>query len=113
MLRVSLFRPYLRTIAVFLLLTGLAGLQHSGKDDFACGLGGSSSGSPTLESAPSDATEHCLVCHWTRSLRSSSAVAPPIQSVPAVAADVHIRQPLVHLSPSLDRAPARAPPLSL
>lgn len=113
MLRVSLFRPYLRTIALFLLLTGVAGFQHSGKDDFACGLGGSSSDAPTLEAAPSDPTEHCLVCHWTRSLRSSSAVVPLSQCIPAVAADVDIRQPLIHLSPSLDRAPARAPPRSL
>jgi hypothetical protein len=113
MLRVSFFRPYARAIAICLLLTGGAGFQHSGKDDFACGLGGSSTDGPTLAASTPDGLEHCLVCHWTRSLRSSSALAPPIHCVPAASADVDSRQPARHGAPALDRAPARAPPFSL
>ena len=112
MIRVSSFRPYARTIAVLLLLAGPAGFQHSGKDDFACVLGGSTDGE-AVAPAPSDISEHCLVCHWTRSLRSHSASTVRTHSglIPSVAVDVS--HPAAHRAPSLDRAPARAPPLSL
>jgi len=113
MFRVSSFRPHARTIALLLLLAGPAGFQHSGKDDFACVLGGSATDGEALASAPSDTAEHCLVCHWTRSLRSHSASTARTQSglVPATAVDV--LQPVAHRDPALDRAPARAPPVSL
>src|SRR5688572_8893287 len=113
MLRVSSLRPYARTIALLLLLTGPAGFQHSGKDDFACVLGGAAAEGEALAQAPSDPAEHCLVCHWTRSLRSHSVSTTRTQSglVPEAAFDVS--HPVAHRAPALDRAPARAPPLSL
>src|SRR5687767_6929579 len=112
MFRVSSFRPYARTIALFLLLAGPAGLQHSGKDDFACVLGAATDGE-ALAQAPSDPADHCLVCHWTRSLRSHAVPTARTQSglVPETAVDVS--QPVAHRAPALDRGPARAPPLSL
>src|SRR5687768_2523448 len=114
MFRVSLFRSHARTIALFLLLTGVAGYQHAGKDDFGCGpLGGSPSSADSVGAAPADAPEHCVVCHWMRSLRSSSALTPPVHSAPASAGDVDVLPDVAHRAPALDRSPARAPPLSL
>jgi hypothetical protein len=113
MIRVSSFRPYARTIALLLLLTGPAGFQHSGKDDFACVPGGSTTDGDALAAAPSDIADHCLVCHWTRSLRSHSATFARTHWALAAAGGVDVSQPVAHRAPALDRAPARAPPLPL
>ena len=111
MLRLSLFRRFARSVVFLLLLAGPAGLQHSGKDDLACVAGGASDGDVTeLGAAPDDTVEHCLVCHWTRSLRSPSASVVRLRPTLVAAARADVRQAVPDRDPSLDRAPARAPP---
>ena len=114
MYRLQRYRSYARVIALALLLAAPATLQHGGKDDFACApLGQASSDGDVLHGSPSDAPEHCLVCHWTRSLRSPSAAPAAFDSELIPAARVDAASPQAARAPSLSRLPARAPPVSL
>jgi hypothetical protein len=112
MFRLSLFRRLARPIAVLVLLASPAGLLHSGIDDPGCVASGSDDGIARLGGAPADCAEHCLVCHWTRSLRSPSPSIARAQASLVAAARVDIPQPALQYPPALDRGPARAPPRS-
>jgi len=113
MLGLSLYRQCARIIACVLLLSALAGLRHGGRDDFACAPTGSAAASDILAGGATDAGEHCLVCHWTRSLRSPFASAPQFDSVLLAAAPVDSPNAIATRAPALDRLPARAPPVAL
>lgn len=111
MVRLSLFRRFARSIACLLLLTGSTGFQHSGKDDVACIAGDTPAGDASgLGTAPDDSADHCLVCHWTRSLRSPSASVASVHAAFIAEVRVDVRQPAAERGPALARGPARAPP---
>lgn len=115
MSRHSSFRRVTRAIAVWLLLVGPSEFQHVGQDDFACapaGLG-ESAADRTIGAPRSDTAEHCLVCHWTRSLRSPSATVTRVTSTFVAGDAVEPRQAVPHRAPALDQSPARAPPATL
>ena len=113
MFRVSSFRRAARAIAVLVLLAGSASLVHWGKDDLACVPGGAPDADGAAFAAASDTADHCLVCHWTRSLRSPSAAVPRVQSALVAADRFDVLPPAALRAPALDRVPARAPPHTL
>lgn len=114
MFRLSLFRRLARPIAILVLLAGPVSLLHSGIDDPACAsLDGSEEGNPSLGGAPADSSDHCLVCHWTRTLRSPSLSVARTHHTLVVGARVEVGQTSLRHAPALDRGPARAPPSSL
>ena len=107
-------RRFTRAVALVLLLVGPAGFPHVGQDDLACApadMGGDVA--QTIAAAPTESAEHCLVCHWARSLRSRSPAFVRVDSV--FVAGPHVELPLAspHRAPALDRSPARAPPAAL
>jgi hypothetical protein len=114
MFRLSLFRRLARPIALLVLLAGAVSLLHSGIDDPACAsLEGSEEGTARLGGAPADSSDHCLVCHWARTLRAPSpSIARALTSLVATTR-VDVPQPALQHPPSIDRCPARAPPRSL
>lgn len=113
MFRLSDLRRFARPIAVLVLLAGPAGMLHSGIDDPGCvGRGASGADVAAWGTAPADAADHCLVCHWTRSLRSPFPSIARAYSALVAAAGVEIPQPALHHAPALERGPARAPPRS-
>jgi hypothetical protein len=114
MFRLSLFRRLARPIAVLVLLCGPAGLLHSGIDDLACVASGApGDGLARLGAGPADLSEHCLVCHWTRSLRSTSLSVARAHAVLVVGAGIDVSPPIARRAPALDRLPARGPPRTL
>jgi hypothetical protein len=114
MFRLSLFRRLARPIAVLVLLAAPAGLLHTGLDDPACiAAGEPDDGTARLGAAPGHSSDHCLVCHWTRSLRAPSPAVERVFAALAVGGRVDIAPPSLHHEPALDPAPARAPPPSL
>ena len=107
----SRFRQFARVIAAMLLLTGPVVFQHEGRDDFACAPGGATDRDiAEIAAAPSGAAQHCLVCHWTRSLRTPSPSSAYATSLLITATTVDVAEGKSHRAPALDRLPARAPP---
>ena len=114
MYRLQRYRSFARVVALALLLAAPASLQHGGKDDLACApFGEARSDVDALHGSPSDAPDHCLVCHWMRSLRSPFATPPRLDSTLAAAARIDIPPAVAAHAPALARIPARAPPVSL
>jgi hypothetical protein len=113
MVRLSRFRRLARSVAVLLLLAAPSGLLHAGSDDFACLPGATADGGATLGAAGGDTADHCLVCHWTRSLRSPSPPVARIHAALVAATPIDESCPIAQRAPALDRLPARAPPRSL
>ena len=113
MFRVSSFRRAARAIAILVLLAGSASLMHWGKDDLACVPGGAPDADGAGFAAAADTADHCLVCHWTRSLRSPSAAVPRVHSALVAAGHFDVHPPAALRAPALDRVPARAPPQPL
>ena len=113
MFGLSLYRQFARVIASVLLLSALAGLQHGGRDDFACAPTGTPAETDAIAVGASDTGEHCLVCHWTRSLRSPFASAPQCESIVLTMTCVDSPTPIAICAPAPGRLPARAPPASL
>jgi hypothetical protein len=114
MFRLSLFRRLARPIAVLVLLAGPAGLLHTGLDDRACiAAGEPDDGIARLGAARGHSSDHCLVCHWTSSLRSPSLSVARAHAVLVVGAGIDVSPPIARRAPALDRLPARAPPRTL
>lgn len=113
MVRLSRFRRLARSVALLLLLAVPSGLLHTGSDDFACVPGAMPDGGAALGAASTDAADHCLVCHWTRSLRSQSPLTARIHAALVETVPIDVSSPLTHRAPALDRVPARAPPSTL
>jgi hypothetical protein len=113
-------RRWSRVIAVVLLVAAIR-LPHAAVDDAACmpaaipSYGDHDESQHSLQPGPGSQaeSEHCAVCHWTRSLRSPrtllnlgvAELSPP---------SIVLRLDRAEVLPAVvDNLPARAPPADL
>jgi hypothetical protein len=112
------FRRSSRVIAAVLLLAA-ARLPHVAVDDAACvpaaipGYGEHDESQHGFQANVPAGSEHCAVCHWTRSLRSPRAVLTLAVAEVAPPVIVHRIAEAEVVSAFLEDLPARAPPSSL
>ena len=110
-------RRWARTVAL-LLLVASARLPHLGQDDQACAgfvSGGSSEDSSSFAAGSGAASQpvHCAICHWTRLLRSPLTVVG-ITTTHVGPATLVLRGAVpLHVDPTPEHLPARAPPALL
>jgi hypothetical protein len=111
-------RRWSRVIAAVLLVAAIR-LPHAAVDDAACmpaaipSYGDHDESQHSLQPGSQAESEHCAVCHWTRSLRSprtllnlgAAEISPP--------GIVHRLDRAEVLPAVVENLPARAPPASL
>jgi len=111
-------RRYARSVAIILIVSGWLvplGFPHFGEDDRACARPFDGTDTPgqldgAVATAPGD---HCLACHSARSFRSalSGEERVALWLEPGFRVDDRQLESPVRLS--VDRIPARAPPVHL
>ena len=111
----SRMRRWSRVVALAVMLATVR-VPHVGLDDAACAPEAAGTYAPhnetdhAIRAAAQGASDHCAVCHWIRSARSSRP------QVAACTADCPVLEPLPWdavrspFSAALVQVPARAPP---
>ena len=109
-------RRWSRLVSVVLLCAAAGGLPHSAADDPGCltpvesfdahhetqHVVGAAGGAHT--------SDHCAICHWTRSLRAPrTGPVPGAAQALSSATLLRFHSP-VHAAPVMEHLPARAPP---
>jgi hypothetical protein len=111
-------RAWSRAVAVLLVCAVLPGLSHLAEDDAAC-LSAFEAFTPhdhsrhAFRSGEPSHQDHCAICHWSRSLRMPRSVASAWAAPVPVSYAIFPGADTAHLSPVLEQAPARAPPVAL